>query len=85
MLAEQMRGGTTRSILLFVTTVSSRRQDDGFTGLAPGQRLLSSSFLHQPHGKLAKGRVERKKGDSQNFPKVWAFSHLGGATCRFSK
>ena len=30
-----------------------------------------------------KGKDKRKKGNSQNFPKLWAFSHLGAMTCRY--
>jgi hypothetical protein len=52
--------------------------------------MESNISKHQP-GKSAllrlnpgKGKDKRKKGNSQNFPKLWAFSHLGAMTCRYS-
>src|SRR5258708_1239598 len=34
------------------------------------------------HGNAAKMKDEHKKAKTQNFPKVWAISHLGRLFCR---
>src|SRR5262245_37184828 len=35
--------------------------------------------------KRGKAKDRHRKANRQNLPKLWAFSHLGGATCRFTQ
>jgi hypothetical protein len=35
--------------------------------------------------KAGKAKVRRKEANPQKFPKLWAFSYLGDAPCRFIK
>src|SRR4051812_11317945 len=85
MLTEQTRGGSTRKFSSLFSPLLPAVRDDGSWALSPANVANLLAPHRAPFGKLAKGRIERKKGDPQNFPKLWAFSHLGDRACRLSK
>src|SRR5438445_685484 len=66
----------------------------------PQQRLVRRHRAPKPHAprlfafiprhvhacfKPGRGKERHKKGNPQNFPKLWAFSHLGDGSCRLTQ